>query len=69
MTIEELSSVLQMQEEILQFSSFTNADAWELGNLIVAEAAKKRCGSTGTDSLKQRLYRIPVWYGWYQSVS
>lgn len=41
MTIEELSSVLQMQEEILQFSSFTNADAWELGNLIVAEAAKR----------------------------
>lgn len=41
MTIEELSSVLQMQEEILQFSSFTNADAWELGNLIVAEAAKE----------------------------
>ena len=68
MTIEELSSVLQMQEEILQFSSFTNADAWELGNLIVAEAAKE-VRSTGTDSLKQRLYRIPVWYGWYQSVS
>ena len=66
MTIEELSSVLQMQEEILQFSSFTNADAWELGNLIVAEAAKR---GAAVLVLKQRLYRIPVWYGWYQSVS
>ena len=63
MTIEELSSVLQMQEEILQFSSFTNADAWELGNLIVAEAAKRGA------AVLERLYRIPVWYGWYQSVS
>ena len=35
MTIEELSSVLQMQEEILQFSSFTNADAWELGLSLI----------------------------------
>ena len=67
MTIEELSSVLQMQEEILQFSSFTNADAWELGNLIVAEAAKR--GAAVLVRIKQRLYRIPVWYGWYQSVS
>lgn len=69
MTIEELSSVLQMQEEILQFSSFTNADAWELGNLIVAEAAKRGAAVLVRIQLKQRLYRIPVWYGWYQSVS
>ena len=37
MTIEELLKVLEMQEEILQFSHFTNGDAWELGNLIVLE--------------------------------
>ena len=42
MTVEELAKVLEMQEEILQFSSFTNADAWELGNLVVMEA--KRIG-------------------------
>lgn len=29
-----------MQEEILQFSSFTNADAWELGNMVVMEARR-----------------------------
>lgn len=33
-----------MQEEILQFSSFTNADAWELGNMVIQEA--KRLGLT-----------------------
>ena len=32
MTIEELLKVLEMQEEILQFSHFTHGDAWELGN-------------------------------------
>ncbi len=42
MTVDELEKVLEMQEEILQFSSFTNADAWELGNMIVMEA--KRLG-------------------------
>ncbi|MFQ7290058.1 MAG: hypothetical protein ACLRPV_14840 [Lacrimispora saccharolytica] len=31
MTMNELIKVLEMQEEILQFSHFTNADAWELG--------------------------------------
>ena len=38
MTIDELLGLLDMQEEILQFSHFTNADAWEVGNCIVAEA-------------------------------
>ena len=42
MTVEELGRVLEMQEEILQFSNFTNADAWELGAMIVMEA--KRIG-------------------------
>lgn len=40
MTAAELISVLEMQEEILQFSNFTNADAWELGNIIVMEARR-----------------------------
>lgn len=44
MTVEELVKVLEMQEEILQFSSFTNADAWELGNMVIQEA--KRLGLT-----------------------
>ena len=41
MTIEELLKVLEMQEEILQFTHFTHADAWELGNLIVLEARRR----------------------------
>ena len=41
MTVEELIAMLEMQEEILQFSHFTNGDAWELGNLIVLE--EERC--------------------------
>ena len=41
MTIEELLKVLEMQEEILQFSHFTHGDAWELGNLIVLEAKRR----------------------------
>lgn len=44
MTVEELVKVLEMQEEILQFSSFTNVDAWELGNMVIQEA--KRLGLT-----------------------
>ena len=42
MTIDELLALLEMQEEILQFSHFTNADAWEVGNSIVAEARKRQ---------------------------
>ncbi len=30
--MDELMKVLDMQEDILQFTHFTNADAWELGN-------------------------------------
>lgn len=41
MTMDEVISVLCMQEEILQFNHFTNEDAWELGNMIVAEAKRR----------------------------
>lgn len=40
-TAEEIMRVLEMQEEILQFTHFTNADAWELGNFMVSEAKKR----------------------------
>lgn len=39
-TIEEVMEVLSMQEDLLQFTHFTNADAWELGNMLVAEARR-----------------------------
>ncbi|MBS6397068.1 MAG: heme-degrading domain-containing protein [Clostridiales bacterium] len=42
MLLEETIKILEMQEELLQFSHFTNEDAWELGNLMVAEAARNR---------------------------
>lgn len=42
MTIMELIKVLKMQEEILQFTHFTNADAWELGSMIVMEAERRK---------------------------
>lgn len=42
MTIDELIAMLGMQEEILQFSHFTNEDAWELGNVLVAEAKRRK---------------------------
>ena len=35
MMLEESIRILAMQEEILQFSHFTNEDAWELGSLMV----------------------------------
>jgi len=41
MTMNELIKVLEMQEEILQFSHFTNADAWELGSMILLEARRR----------------------------
>ena len=37
MTVEELIAMLEMQK-MLQFNHFTNEDAWELGNIMVAEA-------------------------------
>lgn len=41
MTVEEVITVLAMQEEILQFNHFTNEDAWALGNVLVAEAKRR----------------------------
>lgn len=39
--LDEVMKLLELQEEILQFTHFTNADAWELGNMIVAEAKRR----------------------------
>ena len=41
MTMDEVITVLSMQEEILQFSHFTNEDAWELGLMLVAESRRR----------------------------
>lgn len=40
-TVEEIRRILDMQEEILQFSHFTNEDATALGNFMLQEAVKK----------------------------
>ncbi len=40
-TVEEIRKILDMQEEILQFSHFTNEDAIALGNFMMQEAVKK----------------------------
>lgn len=42
MTIDEAVKILEMQEEILQFTHFTNEDAWELGCMLVAEARRRQ---------------------------
>ena len=42
MTVEELLTVLEMQEEVLQFSHFTNREAWELGTLMASEALRRK---------------------------
>lgn len=39
--LEEFVKVLDMQEEILQFTHFTNQDAWELGSIMALEAKKR----------------------------
>ena len=39
--LDEFVKVLDMQEEILQFTHFTNQDAWELGSIMVIEAKKR----------------------------
>lgn len=39
--LDEFQKVLEMQEEILQFTHFTNQDAWELGSGMVLEAKKR----------------------------
>ena len=41
MTMDEVITVLSMPEEILQFSHFTNEDAWELGMMLVAESRRR----------------------------
>ena len=41
MLLDELMKVLDMQEDILQFTHFTNADAWELGTMILMEARRR----------------------------
>ena len=40
-TVEDVLNMLKMQEDILQFTHFTNNDAWELGKLMVEEAKRK----------------------------
>lgn len=40
MTRDALMKALEMQEEVLQFTHFTNDDAWELGNFLIQEAKK-----------------------------
>lgn len=61
MTIEEVIKVLEMQEEILQFTHFTNDDAWELGNIIVSEAKKR--GLVVAVSIRLNNGYIPFQYG------
>ena len=58
MTVEEVITVLAMQEEILQFNHFTNEDAWALGNLLVAEAKKTRLGHSSGNPSEQWLYCV-----------
>ena len=55
--MDELMKVLDMQEDILQFTHFTNADAWELGTMILMEAVSY----THLDVYKRQYeYRIVI---------
>lgn len=40
--LDELLDMLEMQEEILQFTHFTNEDAWELGKIMVSEIQRQK---------------------------
>ena len=60
MTMDELMKVLDMQEDILQFTHFTNADAWELGTMILMEARRRGAQVGISDPQKQRGSCIPV---------
>lgn len=59
MTMDELMKVLDMQEDILQFTHFTNADAWELGTMILI-GKTARSTDWHHDPQKQRGSCIPV---------
>ncbi|NLG04816.1 MAG: hypothetical protein GX567_13450 [Clostridia bacterium] len=59
-TLDEVMKLLELQEEILQFTHFTNADAWELGNLIVTEAKKRELNIAVSIRLNNGL--IPFQY-------
>ena len=58
MTIEELSSVLQMQEEITSVFQFYQCRCMGTGQSDRGRGSKRGAAVLGTDSLKQRLYRI-----------
>lgn len=60
MTMDELMKVLDMQEDILQFTHFTNADAWELGTMILMEARRRGAQVGIMIPQKQRGSCIPV---------
>src|SRR3954451_1896985 len=52
---------LAAEEQELQFSSFTNDDAWELGSALVA-AARERSAPGGVDVTRNghQLFRAPL---------
>ena len=60
MTMDELMKVLDMQEDILQLTHFTNADAWELGNDDPDGGKTARSTGWHHDPQKQRGSCIPV---------
>ena len=68
MTISEVIEVLEMQEEILQFSHFTNADAWTLGNMLVAEAQRRGVFPVISIRLNNGFYRVSIRIRQYKSL-